>query len=164
MNTAYLILGGNKGDKINNLNQALLLIEEKVGTIISKSKLYETAAWGNTNQPGFLNQVVYLETMLNPYDLLNSTIKIEESLGRVRGAEKWLERTIDIDILFYNNEVIDTPDLKIPHPYIQERMFVLIPLMDIAPTLIHPILKEDITMLINKCEDKLEVKSTLPFN
>ncbi len=157
MNTAYLILGGNKGDKINNLYQAMLLIEEKVGTIISKSKLYETAAWGNTNQPDFLNQVVFIETALNPPDLLKTTIKIEESLGRVRGAEKWLERTMDIDILFYNNEVIDTPDLKIPHPYIQERMFVLMPLMDIAPELIHPILQKDIKTLVQFCKDELMV-------
>jgi 2-amino-4-hydroxy-6-hydroxymethyldihydropteridine diphosphokinase len=159
MNTAYLILGGNKGDKINNLNQAVLLIEEKVGNILNKSKIYQTAAWGNTHQPDFLNQALCITTELAPKELLKETIKIEELLGRIRGEQKWIERTIDIDILFYNDEIIDTTDLKIPHPYIEERMFVLLPLMDIAPALIHPVLKENITALMKKCKDELEVKN-----
>lgn len=157
MNIAYLILGGNKGGKIKNLNQATVLIEKNVGAIINKSEMYETAAWGNTDQPDFLNQVVCVETKLRPQQVLQEIIKIEESLGRVRGDQKWMERTIDIDILFYNDEIIDTPDLKIPHPYIQERMFVLLPLLDLAPTLVHPVLKEDIKTLANQCKDELTV-------
>ena len=159
MNIAYLALGGNKGDKIKNLNQALLLIEKNIGVIVSRSKIYQTAAWGNTDQPDFLNQVVCLKTEHNPSQLLQAIIKIEASLGRVRGEQKWMERTIDIDILFYNDEVIDTPHLKIPHPYIQERMFVLMPLMDIAPAFIHPVLKENMKTLMDRCMDELEVKS-----
>jgi 2-amino-4-hydroxy-6-hydroxymethyldihydropteridine diphosphokinase len=159
MNKAYLILGGNKGDKINNLHQAQLLIDKNVGTIIHKSKIYQTAAWGNTNQPDFLNMAVCIETELNPQQLLKGSIKIEQSLGRVRAEQKWMERTMDIDILFYNDEIIETPDLTVPHPYIQERMFVLLPLMDIAPELIHPVFKKNIRTLLHQCKDELEVKA-----
>lgn len=158
MNTAYLILGGNKGDKLRNLQQAIFLLEKEVGAINMKSDIFITAAWGNTNQPDFFNQAVRLETHLSPHDLLKKIISIEEGLGRVRNHEKWMERTMDIDILFYNDEIIDTEDLKIPHPYIQERKFVLIPLEQLSPAFIHPILKKNIQTLLSECADELEVK------
>lgn len=157
MNEAYLILGGNKGDILLNFNRALLSIEKSVGIIIKKSKIYRTAAWGNTHQPDFLNQAICIQTKLSPLPLLKELIKMEESLGRIRDELKWAERTIDIDILFYNDEVIDTPDLKIPHPYIQERKFVLVPLNEIASDFIHPVYNLTINSLLNKCSDTLNV-------
>ena len=157
MNIAYLILGGNKGDKINNLQSALKLIENRVGKTIQKSDVYATKAWGNPNQPDFINQVICLQTNLTPVDLLKQLLLIERKLGRVRTDEKWMERTMDIDILFFNNEIINTADLKIPHPYIQERKFVLIPLAQIAKGLIHPVFNKSIETLLLECSDKLEV-------
>lgn len=158
MNTAYLILGGNKGDKMQNLQQAILLLESHVGTITKKSDIFVTAAWGNTNQPDFFNQAICIETQLSPKELLKAIISIEQTLGRIRSHEKWMERTMDIDILFYNNEIIDTENLKIPHPFIQERKFVLVPMEQLSPTMIHPIFKKNIRTLLSECDDELEVK------
>ncbi len=159
MNTIYLLLGGNKGDKLKNLEQAMRLLETNVGSITKRSDIFVTAAWGNKDQPDFFNQAICIETNLLPSELLKKTISIEQSMGRVRREEKWLERIIDIDILFYNNEIIDSPDLKIPHPFLQERKFVLIPMAQIASELMHPILKKSIKMLLAECSDELEVKS-----
>lgn len=158
MNTAYLILGGNKGDKLQNLQQAILLLGSKVGTITKKSDIFVTAAWGNTNQPDFFNQAICIETLLSPKELLKEIISIEQTLGRIRSHEKWMERTMDIDILFYNDAIIDTEDLKIPHPFIQERKFVLVPMEQLSPGLIHPILKKNIRTLLFECADELDVK------
>ncbi len=157
MNTAYLILGGNKGNVLDNLQQAVQLITEKVGVIAEKSDVFVTAAWGNTNQPEFLNQAVCIQTPLTSADLLKELIAIEQVLGRIRNQQKWMERTMDIDILFYNDDSIDTPDLKIPHPFIQERRFVLIPMAQIAPLLVHPVLKKTIKTLLSDCMDELKV-------
>ncbi len=158
MNTSYLILGGNKGKRAENISKAIELIEKKAGTITKKSAIFETAAWGNTNQAAFLNQVIELKTNLNPFGLLKSILEIEIELGRMRDSKKWTARTIDIDILFFDAEIIDTPELKIPHPYIQERKFVLIPLMELASNLMHPISKKTIQALLLECTDNLEVK------
>lgn len=157
MNTAYLILGGNKGNTLENIEQAVQLIAEKAGVIKSKSDVFVTAAWGNTNQPDFLNQVLCLQTPLSAIDLLNITISIEQQLGRVRDQQKWAERTMDIDILFYNDDIINTSDLTIPHPLLQERKFVLVPMAQLAPMLVHPIIKKNIETLLSECSDKLEV-------
>jgi 2-amino-4-hydroxy-6-hydroxymethyldihydropteridine diphosphokinase len=157
VNKVHLILGGNKGDRLLNINNALLLIEEKIGVIINRSKIYQTQAWGNINQPDFLNQAICIQTKLAPQKLLKELIKIEELLGRVRTEERWMERTMDIDILFYNDEIIDTSDLKIPHPYIKERKFVLVPLHEIASDLIHPIHNVTISSLLSDCSDTLNV-------
>jgi 2-amino-4-hydroxy-6-hydroxymethyldihydropteridine diphosphokinase len=159
MNTTYLLLGGNKGDKEHNLHQAMALLEKTVGTISKRSSIFVTAAWGNTDQPDFFNQAICIETLLSANDLLKQLISIEESLGRVRTDKKWEERTMDIDILFYNDDIIDTPDLKIPHPYLQERKFVLIPMEQIAPHLLHPQFKKNISTLLTECTDVLEVKA-----
>src|ERR1019366_19658 len=158
MNIAYLILGGNKGDKLQNIRQALFLLENNIGALTKKSDVFVTAAWGNTEQPDFFNQAIRLETSLSASDLLKKIISIEETLGRIRTDKKWMERTMDIDILFYNDEIISIPDLKIPHPFIQERKFVLIPMEQLAPMFVHPQIKKNIRTLLSECSDELEVR------
>lgn len=157
MNTAYLILGGNIGNRLQNLQKALQLISKKAGLITETSDIFTTSAWGNTDQPDFLNQALCLQTPLTAVDLLETLISIEQLLGRVRDHQKWTERVIDIDILFYNTDIINTPDLKIPHPYLQERMFVLVPMAQLAPMFVHPALNKNIQTLLLECTDKLEV-------
>lgn len=157
MNTAYLILGGNIGNRLQNLQEAIQLISKKAGVIKKKSDIFTTSAWGNTDQPDFLNQALCLQTPLTAADLLETLISIEQILGRVRDQQKWTERVIDIDILFYNTDIINTTDLKIPHPYLQERMFVLVPMAQLAPMLVHPALQKNIQTLLLECTDKLEV-------
>ena len=163
MNKAYLILGGNKGEIFKNLQTAKQLIELHSGVIINKSDFYETAAWGNTNQPNFVNQVILIHTNLSAVKLLSKLLLIEEKLGRIRTNEKWMERTMDIDILFFNNEIINIPNLIIPHPFIQDRKFVLIPLDQIAGELIHPVYNKSIHTLLKECVDNLEVKFINPI-
>jgi 2-amino-4-hydroxy-6-hydroxymethyldihydropteridine diphosphokinase len=158
MNFAYLILGSNIGDSLEILQSAVIAIETEVGDVAAKSDYYFTKAWGNTNQPDFINQVVKVETDLLPKELLEKILLIEKKAGRIRGEVKWQQRTLDIDILFYNDFIIEEPDLIIPHPYIQERNFVLIPLSEIAKDFVHPVLKKTILQLCEDCKDGLEVK------
>ncbi len=157
MNTAYLILGGNKGNRSENLKNALETLGKRAGEVLKKSEVYSTKAWGNTKQPDFLNQVICLRTFLTARELLNMALAIEESLGRVRTEQKWTERTMDIDILYYNDEIINTADLKIPHPYIKDRKFVLIPLAEIAKEFIHPVTGNSTEKMLKECNDNLEV-------
>lgn len=156
MNTAYLLTGGNMGNREENLAQAREAIQEHCGKIKAASSLYETAAWGKTDQPSFLNQALYIETKLTPRQLLKQLLKIEEEIGRKR-KEKYGPRIIDIDILFFNDEIYDSPSLKIPHPEIQNRRFVLAPLAEIAPEFVHPVLKKSITELLSITGDQLGV-------
>lgn len=153
----YLSLGGNLGDRLSNLTIAIRLISERIGEVLEESSIYETKAWGDTSQPDYLNMVIVVKTTLNPEELLNETQKIENELGRKR-IEKWGARTLDIDILLINQLVINTERLKIPHPLMSERKFVLLPLMEIASEFIHPIFKTSIKTLTSGCEDTLEVK------
>lgn len=153
----YLLLGGNLGDRENNISLALKYLEKEVGVITKKSLIYETKAWGLNTQPDFLNIAVEIDTNLLPVNLLKKTQNIENLIGRKRG-EKWAARTMDIDILFYDQEIIKTEKLVIPHPLMVERLFVLKPLNDIAPDLIHPILKITIKQLLQNCLDNLSVK------
>jgi len=156
MNKAYLLTGGNMGDRQENLANAYECIGQQCGDIISASSLYETAAWGKKDQPSFLNQVLEIQTSLSPRRLLKKILHIEKQIGRVR-KEKYGPRIIDIDILLFNNEVYDYPSLKIPHPELQNRRFALVPLAEIAPECIHPVFKKTITELLAICPDKLEV-------
>ena len=157
MNKAYLLIGGNMGNREDNLVKAKQLIVIHCGSISKQSSLYETAAWGKTDQPAFLNQALEIITTLNAKQLIRRILKIEKSMGRVR-KEKLGPRIIDIDILFYEDEVHDLKFLKIPHPEIQNRRFALVPLAEINPELIHPVLKKKIVRLLKDCTDKLEVK------
>ena len=157
MNTAYLLIGGNLGDRKMNLQQATTYISEQCGHVLQLSSLYETAAWGKTDQPPFLNQAVKISTKLNAKQLIRKLLKIEITMGRIR-EEKMGPRIIDIDILFFNNEILELRFLKIPHPEIQNRRFALVPLAEIEPTLLHPVLKKSVVQLLDTCPDKLEVK------
>lgn len=158
MNYAYLILGGNIGNKLDNLTKTRALINETVGRITKISDIFITAAWGNTDQPDFYNQAIGIETLLSPHDLLEHLLSIEKQLGRVRDDKKWSARTMDIDILFYNSETVNELHLKIPHPFIQERKFVLAPLAQIAGNFIHPVLGKSISTLLTECDDRSEIK------
>ncbi len=157
MNTAYLLTGGNLGERVHNLAMARELVEAQTGNIIAASSLYETAAWGNTDQPAFLNQAIMIETPLNARQLIRRILKIEKKMGRIR-EEKYGPRLIDIDILLFNNEKHNYQFLKLPHPEMQNRRFALLPLAEIAPEIIHPVLKKTITELLQECKDELEVK------
>ena len=156
MNTAYLLIGGNMGKKEENLETARSAIIELCGPIINLSAIYETAAWGNTEQPVFLNQALEINTTLNARQLIRKLLKIEKTMGRIR-SQKLSPRIIDIDILLFNNERHDTSFLKLPHPELQNRRFALIPLADIAADVIHPILRKKISELLIDCPDTLPV-------
>jgi 2-amino-4-hydroxy-6-hydroxymethyldihydropteridine diphosphokinase len=156
MNKAYLLTGGNLGDRGRSLAMARELIGTECGQIIKNSSLYETAAWGKTNQPAFLNQALEIETALNAKQLIRHILKVEKKMGRVR-EEKYGERLIDIDIILFNNEIHKTTFLKIPHPEMQNRRFVLVPLAEIAPTAIHPVFLKTVAELLKDCADELEV-------
>lgn len=156
MNTVYLLTGGNIGDRLNNLHQSCYWVERMIGSIIKKSSVYETAAWGKTDQSAFLNQVLWVTSELTAHYILKTILLIEEKMGRKR-MEKMGPRTIDIDILFYNAQIIALRDLTIPHPEIANRRFVLEPLHEIAPSLVHPVFEKTITELLNDCPDRLEV-------
>lgn len=156
--THQLILatGTNLGDRAANLARANTLISEKIGQIVRQSAVYETQAWGIIEQPDFLNQALLINTDLSPQEVLQQVNEIEKELGRIR-HEKWGARLIDIDIIFYDDWVVETTSLTIPHPFLQDRNFVLIPLLEIAGDWIHPILKLSIEELYLLCNDLQEV-------
>jgi 2-amino-4-hydroxy-6-hydroxymethyldihydropteridine diphosphokinase len=157
MAKVYLLTGGNVGDSLKTLQKANGLIQERIGTIIKSSSVYKTAAWGKTDQNDFLNQVLEVETSLFPVELMDTLLEIEMELGRKR-LEKYGPRIIDLDILFYDDLVLNSERLTIPHSQIQFRRFVLEPLNEIEPELVHPVLKKSITVLLKDCPDVLEVK------
>lgn len=157
MHTAFLLIGGNLGDRFRNLGAAARLIEEHCGDIISLSSIYETAAWGFTDQPPFLNQVLVLETALEPEVLMQELLDIEKELGRIR-EEKMGPRHIDIDILLLDDITWRSPSLTIPHPSLHLRRFALTPLNEVAATQKHPLLQKTIAELLTDCPDTLAVK------
>ena len=152
----YLATGSNQGDRWNYLGQAAELLEDLVGPIRKRSKIYETEAWGCADQAPFLNQVLELETQLSPQELIATCLQIEKMLGR-RRRKKWEARPIDIDILFYGEEVIEEEELQIPHAQMHLRNFVLVPMMEIAGDFVHPVLHQDIETLYLQSNDPLEV-------
>ncbi len=155
LSNTYLHLGSNVGDRLGNLLKAKFLINKKIGHIELLSEVYETEAWGNTDQAAFYNQAILVRTQMTPHETLDTIHEIENILGRKR-SEHWGPRTIDIDILFFENEVINTQKLIVPHPRLHERNFVLVPLSDIAHDFIHPILNKSIGELRKLCADTLE--------
>ncbi|HEY5918403.1 MAG TPA: 2-amino-4-hydroxy-6-hydroxymethyldihydropteridine diphosphokinase [Chryseolinea sp.] len=155
-NPVFLLLGTNLGNRISNLTQALQAIDQRVGKVTKASSVYETSAWGKTDQPSFLNQAVEITTDLDPDAVLKKILTIEELLGRAR-TEKWGERTIDIDILFYGEEIYERPHLIIPHPQLANRRFTLIPLNEIASNFVHPLFKKTVAELLAACPDGLSV-------
>ena len=158
MNVAFLSLGGNMGDRAAVLQKARQELELACGKLIKQSLLYETDAWGYTSSKNYLNQVVMITTRLSPQKLLLKLLEIEQKAGRKRGKARYSDRTLDIDLLFYNQLIIASKKLEVPHPRLHLRNFVLQPLAQIAPGFVHPILKQKISTLFKKCPDKLNVR------
>ena len=152
----YLLLGANLNDRVQTLRRAAELIAERIGSVVRQSGLYETAPWGVADQPAYLNQVLAVETMLLPEAVLVQTQRIEAELGRVR-LERWGARVIDVDVLYYDDLVTESETLTIPHPYLHQRRFTLVPLAEIAPEFVHPILRKTTVELLAECEDTSDV-------
>jgi len=153
---AYLLLGTNLGDRLALLELAVECLTAEAGKIVALSSVYGSAAWGKADQPDFLNRVVRLATPLPPLQLLHVTQQIENRLGRER-LEKWGARLIDIDILLYADITIDHPRLQIPHPHLPDRRFALMPLHEVAPLAVHPLLQCTVTELLKTTTDPLPV-------
>ncbi len=156
LNTAYLSLGTNEGFKIKNLQKSINLIDEKVGELTKISSIYKTPSWGFEGDD-FYNICVKVLTSLKPKLLLNKLLEIEKNIGRIRRARVYENRKIDIDILLFNNEIISTNFLKIPHPKMMLRSFVIYPLSEIDSTLYHPILKKNIASYLHNFRDNSDV-------
>jgi 2-amino-4-hydroxy-6-hydroxymethyldihydropteridine diphosphokinase len=158
MHQVFLGIGGNIGNKHNNLTNVLLLIEKELGAIRKKSSVYETPPWRFQAEENFWNMVVKIETRLNPDELLQKIKTIEEEFGRKPRTEDYSSREMDIDILYFDDLVIENERLKIPHPHIAERLFVTVPLAEIAPEKKHPLLQKTSRKLLESCGDKSEIK------
>ena len=157
MSLVYLILGGNLGDRLEYLAQAKKELGSTIGVITKQSSLYETEPWGFVHENLFLNQVILIETTVEPMILLTEIKKIETSLGRIKGKERYSARFIDIDILFYDQLILNSSDLVIPHTEIEKRRFVLEPLTEISPSLEHPVLIMTCEKLLALCNDECKV-------
>ncbi|MBX2906943.1 MAG: 2-amino-4-hydroxy-6-hydroxymethyldihydropteridine diphosphokinase [Taibaiella sp.] len=156
MAVVYLSLGSNEGDRQVTIQKALVGIEAACGRIAAQSSIYETAAWGLEEQPNFLNMAVKIETTLTPIALLDALQQIEAELHRQR-VVRWGQRTIDIDIILYDSELIEMPRLQVPHPRARLRRFVLVPMAEIAPEMIFPGTNESIAEMLEHCPDNLAV-------
>lgn len=159
MNGIFLLMGSNVGNRLNSLREAENLLIGKGIQILDESSIYETEPWGKKDQQWFLNIVLQVETSLTPNQLLECLLAVEESLGRIR-KEKWGERIIDIDILYYHDIVIDLKELTIPHIGIPDRKFTLVPLVEMYPLGLHPILKKTQTEMLAECTDALDCRIT----
>ena len=157
MKHVFLSLGGNLGNTPEIFERTYPMIENKVGPILQKSSLYQTAAWGLTDQADFINQVILLQTSLKPHEILNEIQAIEKEQGRER-LITWGPRTLDLDILFIDQEIIQESDLQVPHPHIQDRKFILIPLHEIAADWIHPVFKKSAKELLIETKDTSAVE------
>ena len=155
MESVYLLLGANVGDCLNNLRICLTKLS-RLGNIKAISSIYQTKAWGNTDQPDFFNLAVAIETSQAPPQFLKAIQSIEQEIGRVR-FEKWGPRMMDIDILFFGKRIISSENLKVPHPYLPDRRFALTALAEIAPNVVHPALEKSVAELLKECGDILPV-------
>ena len=153
---SYLSLGSNLGNRKNNLNEAIFHLKSKAGLIINTSKIYESEPWGLKDQKFFLNQVIKLKTSFSPQDLLKCCKNIEIKMGRSKSI-KWGARNIDIDILYFSKIILNEDDLKIPHPLIQERKFVLLPLNELNKTFNHPTLNKTNSKMLEDCSDNSNI-------
>lgn len=157
LHRVYLLLGSNVGDRLSHFEKALQKMNEQAGAVKKISSYYETEPWGVVDQGDYLNAAVYLETSLAPEELFERLNRIELEEGRT-GKQKYLPRTLDIDILFYDDLVHHSETLSIPHPRLHLRRFVLVPLQEIAPGLVHPEFKMTVTELLDVCADDKTVK------
>ncbi|MBL7900777.1 MAG: 2-amino-4-hydroxy-6-hydroxymethyldihydropteridine diphosphokinase [Bacteroidia bacterium] len=163
MNKVFLGLGGNLNDRLGKLEKARELLQKRCGTIFRASGIYETEAWGMSSANRFLNQVIEIHTLLGAEELLDTVLSVETELGRVRSTEQYTDRLIDIDVLFFDDKVIHSEKMKIPHPRLALRKFVLVPLCEIAPELVHPVLKKTMQQLLEDCTDDLNVRLLKPI-
>jgi 2-amino-4-hydroxy-6-hydroxymethyldihydropteridine diphosphokinase len=161
MKIVFLGIGTNLGNREKNLSEAISMIRENIGKVVKASSVFESEPWGFQSENKFLNMVVKIETKLSTSGLLGRILMIEAFLGRVRGEKQYSSRVIDIDILFCEDIVIDEESLKIPHPRLHERRFVLIPLCEIDPEFVHPVLKRSLRELLEECGDKCQVSKFL---
>ena len=157
MKTVFLGIGTNLGEREENLRKAIKLIGEHIGEVTAGSSVYETEPWGFTSETSFLNMVIKVETKLTPSGLLGRIMMIEALMGRLREGQGYKSRIIDIDILFFETRIFENKVLKIPHPKIQDRRFVLVPLSEIAGDFIHPVFNKSIQVLLKECKDKSKV-------
>ena len=156
LHKSFILLGSNQGQRKQFLQKAIEQLKDRCGTITNESSIYETAAWGQTQQAAFLNKVIVLQTQRTADELMKTLLQIEQELGRIR-TEKYGPRTIDLDILFYDDIIYHSSIVTLPHPAIQDRRFVLIPLAELSPNKVHPVYKKTITTLLKECADDLAV-------
>ncbi|HET6243515.1 MAG: 2-amino-4-hydroxy-6-hydroxymethyldihydropteridine diphosphokinase [Bacteroidetes bacterium] len=157
MEKAVLLLGSNLGDSLEILHKALSLIVERIGKVEKISEIYQSKPWGFEHKNDFLNQVIVVNTTKSPANLLSSILEIEHEMGRIRIGHVYMARIIDIDILYYNEKVLNLENLKIPHPLLHKRKFTLIPLVEILPEFIHPIFQKTNLELLEGCTDNSEI-------
>lgn len=157
---SFILLGSNMGDREVVLDNAIKEIEKRCGRIVNKSSLYESEPWGFDTDLYFLNQAIAVETELEPHDLLKELLTIEAELGRRRNENHtgYESRPIDLDIIYIDDMINDDDDLILPHPRMHLRRFVLVPLSEISPDFVHPILRESNSTLLDRCEDQSEVR------
>lgn len=156
MNDVYLLIGGNLGDRMAYLGQAKSLIEQSAGHIVAISSIYETAAWGMEDQPSFYNCAIHIRSNIAPEALMRILLNIETEMGR-RRLQKFGPRIIDIDMILYDDKIVDSDILSLPHPQMQNRRFVLAPLAEIAANIVHPVFHKTIARLLEECPDTLDV-------
>lgn len=158
MHQVFLGTGGNIGNKHDNFDKVYTFIKNELGAIVKSSAVYETPPWGFDATENFWNMVLIIETEFSATELLQKINKIEDSFGRTRDGVNYKSREMDIDILYYDDEIINTENLTIPHPLLHKRLFVLVPLTEIAPQFVHPVLKHTSLEMLNICEDKSVIR------
>jgi len=164
VNEAYILLGSNLGDRQVNLSNAMVQIALECGIITKRSLIYETEPWGFEGVPDFLNQIIIVQTRWQPLTLLIRLLEIEAQLGRVRNPEgNYISRTIDIDLLYFADQIIESSALTIPHPRLHLRNFALRPLAEISPDFVHPVLRQSSKMLLEKSVDPSKVRVFEPL-